>query len=558
MRLSLKILINILLSMLSLGIVLSVVADHKRQQFAHNLIKASEQQNLTKKEENLKRMYELLEYSLHIFNTTQDKEIALQSALNLISKINNNPDIYYIVVVDKTGKVVYDPVVPHMQGQNGLDAKSADGVYYVRRFLELAKAGGGYVRYVMLKVAGGVPEPKVAYVHYDPQEDLIFAVTSYYSDIHQDFKVLENITKVQASKDSRDLILWNFIIIVAALVISAVFMHLLIFNRFKSLVSKVAAFVYGDRDLTSRFEVDDSKDEIGKTGTYINQFVENIHRVMKNISAHSIQNRSLADSLHGIITKSTNTTRENIQKIKTLHATSLELSGIIQTSLSEAQRMEERLGKTQISVQSSNTSLSGMLNHILEVAQTEETLALQIEQLSKNAGSVKSILHIINDIAEQTNLLALNAAIEAARAGEHGRGFAVVADEVRNLAARTQKSLAEINSTIGLIVQEISDVATQMGYNSKKIKSLSENSLEVQQNFKGMSEDIETMVENTQGFIQHYIQTSQNITTMIDNLTIIENGVQKSEHNAKEVLQLSNSLHKSTTELDADINQFKL
>ncbi|CAM2881467.1 hypothetical protein [Helicobacter felis] len=86
-----------------------------------------------------------------------------------------------------------------------------------------------------------------------------------------------------------------------------------------------------------------------------------------------------------------------------------------------------------------------------------------------------------------------------------------------------------------------------MGYNSKKIKSLSENSLEVQQNFKGMSEDIETMVENTQGFIQHYIQTSQNITTMIDNLTIIENGVQKSEHNAKEVLQLSNSLHKSTT-----------
>ncbi|WP_199764963.1 cache domain-containing protein, partial [Helicobacter felis] len=359
MRLSLKILINILLSMLSLGIVLSVVADHKRQQFAHNLIKASEQQNLTKKEENLKRMYELLEYSLHIFNTTQDKEIALQSALNLISKINNNPDIYYIVVVDKTGKVVYDPVVPHMQGQNGLDAKSADGVYYVRRFLELAKAGGGYVRYVMPKVAGGVPEPKVAYVHYDPQEDLIFAVTSYYSDIHQDFKVLENITKVQASKDSRDLILWNFIIIVAALVISAVFMHLLIFNRFKSLVSKVAAFVYGDRDLTSRFEVDDSKDEIGKTGTYINQFVENIHRVMKNISAHSIQNRSLADSLHGIITKSTNTTRENIQKIKTLHATSLELSGIIQTSLSEAQRMEERLGKTQISVQSSNTSLSG-------------------------------------------------------------------------------------------------------------------------------------------------------------------------------------------------------
>ncbi|WP_233704453.1 methyl-accepting chemotaxis protein [Helicobacter cynogastricus] len=544
--------------MLTIGIILSVVADHKRHQFAHNIIKATEQQNITKKEYNLKHMYNILEYSLHIFNNTQDKETALQSALNLISKINNDPDIYYIVVVDKTGKVIYDPVVPNMQGKNGLDAKSADGVYYVRRFLEVAKAGGGYVRYVMPKMAGGTPEPKVAYAHYDPQEDLIFAITSYYSDIQQDFKVLENIANAQASKDSEDLVLWNLVIIVVVLVISAVFMRLTIFNRLKSLVTKVEAFVYGDKDLTSRFKVDNSKDEIGQAGICINKFVENIHMVMKNICAHSIQNRSLADSLHDIITKSTAATGENIQKIKNLHTASLDLSKTIQTSLSEAQRMGDKLSKTQDSMQTSNRSFSNMLKNILETAQTEEALALQIEQLSKNADSVKSILHIINDIADQTNLLALNAAIEAARAGEHGRGFAVVADEVRNLAARTQKSLAEINSTIGLIVQEINDVATQMGHNSKKIKSLSENSLEVQQTFQGMSAEMGGMLEDTQGFIQHYIQTSQNVTTMIDNLTAIENSVQKSASNAKAVLQLSNSLHKSTTELDADINQFKL
>ena len=118
-----------------------------------------------------------------------------------------------------------------------------------------------------------------------------------------------------------------------------------------------------------------------------------------------------------------------------------------------------------------------MLNHsalkqnssIVETSATIDQMSIAINALSSRTGEIvsqsqeiKSVISIIGDIADQTNLLALNAAIEAARAGEHGRGFAVVADEVRKLAEKTQKSLGEIDATINILVQSISDVGSDI------------------------------------------------------------------------------------------------
>ncbi len=119
-----------------------------------------------------------------------------------------------------------------------------------------------------------------------------------------------------------------------------------------------------------------------------------------------------------------------------------------------------------------NSMINMTVNRISNVASKEHELADNLKTLAGNAQETKQILTTIGDIADQTNLLALNAAIEAARAGEHGRGFAVVADEVRKLAERTQQSLAETAATINILIQAITDNSQSLNKNMDEMMDL--------------------------------------------------------------------------------------
>jgi methyl-accepting chemotaxis protein len=118
--------------------------------------------------------------------------------------------------------------------------------------------------------------------------------------------------------------------------------------------------------------------------------------------------------------------------------------------------------------------INGIVDRIHDVSQKENEMVGNLQSLVQNANDTKTILQNIGDIAEQTNLLALNAAIEAARAGEHGRGFAVVADEVRKLAERTQKSLAETSATTNVLIQSISDSSEALNKNAEVVNDISD------------------------------------------------------------------------------------
>ncbi|ADN08251.1 methyl-accepting chemotaxis protein [Sulfurimonas autotrophica] len=202
--------------------------------------------------------------------------------------------------------------------------------------------------------------------------------------------------------------------------------------------------------------------------------------------------------------------------------------------------------------------LGAVVNSIEDGSQQQQELVEKVASLTEQAKNIKDVLEIISDIADQTNLLALNAAIEAARAGEHGRGFAVVADEVRKLAERTQKSLSEISANVNLITQNVVEIAEETDVTSKSMKNISESAqVLITSSSETKDKLLETKDRSTQVMHQSvYIATKTKDLVSIMN-EIIEISMKNNELRTS-VDMVVISLSEESDVLQAELNKFKI
>ncbi|GAA8395757.1 methyl-accepting chemotaxis protein TlpB [Helicobacter pylori] len=510
-----------------------------------------------KREKTLAYMTKLLEQGIHEYYKSFDNATARKMALDYFKRINDDKGMIYMVVVDKNGVVLFDPVNPKTVGQSGLDAQSVDGVYYVRGYLEAAKKGGGYTYYKMPKYDGGVPEKKFAYSHYDEVSQMVIAATSYYTDINTENKAIkEGVNKV-FNENTAKLFLWILTATIALVVLTLIYAKLRIVKRIDELVLKINAFSHGDKDLRTKIDVGDRNDEISQVGRGVNLFVENARLIMEEIKGISTSNKTSMDKLVQIAQETQKSMKDSSTTLNSVKNKATDVASMMNASIEQSQGLRKRLIETQGLIKENKDAIGDLFSQIIESAHTEEELSSQVEQLSRNADDVKSILDIINDIADQTNLLALNAAIEAARAGEHGRGFAVVADEVRNLAGRTQKSLAEINSTIMVIVQEINAVSSQMNLNSQKMERLSDMSKSVQETYEKMSSNLSSVVRDSNQSMDDYAKSGRQIEAMVSDFVGVEKVASKTLADSSDVLNIATHVSGTTMNLDKQVNLFK-
>ncbi|WQZ12745.1 methyl-accepting chemotaxis protein TlpB [Helicobacter pylori] len=552
-----RIMLVVLAALLGLGGLFIGFVKVMQKDVLAQLMEHLETGQYKKREKTLAYMTKILEQGIHEYYKNFDNATARKMALDYFKRINDDKGMIYMVVVDKNGVVLFDPVNPKTVGQSGLDAQSVDGVYYVRGYLEAAKKGGGYTYYKMPKYDGGVPEKKFAYSHYDEVSQMVIAATSYYTDINTENKAIkEGVNKV-FNENTTKLFLWILTATIALVVLTLIYAKLRIVKRIDELVLKINAFSRGDKDLRIKIDVGDRNDEISQVGHGVNLFVENARLIMEEIKGISTSNKTSMDKLVQIAQETQKSMKDSSTTLNSVKNKATDIASMMNISIEQSQGLRKRLIETQGLVKESKDAIGDLFSQITESAHTEEELSSKVEQLSRNADDVKSILDIINDIADQTNLLALNAAIEAARAGEHGRGFAVVADEVRNLAGRTQKSLAEINSTIMVIVQEINDVSSQMNLNSQKMERLSDMSKSVQETYEKMSSNLSSVVQDSNQSMDDYAKSGHQIEAMVSDFAEVEKVASKTLADSSDILNIATHVSGTTMNLDKQVNLFK-
>ncbi len=377
-------------------------------------------------------------------------------------------------------------------------------------------------------------------------EDFTWAILSEIDEA----EVLSIPNKIRNSILIASVITLTIIILIALFVINVSLIRPI--EKFKSTLLTIGS----NNDLSIKVD-ENAPEEISLMAKSFNALLFTLRDLIQASKQSASENASISHELSTTALGVGSNVEKSVIVIHDASTKAKEIQGKIIAAIRDAQDSKKDIIEANNNLNTARNDIVSMTARVQQSAQLEIELARRMDALSGEANAVKSVLEVISDIADQTNLLALNAAIEAARAGEHGRGFAVVADEVRKLAERTQKSLTEINATINVIVQSIGDVSTQMNSNSAEVQKLANVSSDVEKKINSSVGIVNSAVIASDKTVTDFEKTGENVELIVSQVTEINKISAQNARNVEEIAAAADHLNSMTNALHAKLEVFR-